>query len=197
MPKWSKIEAGENVLLKGESYVVEAITKKPKKGKAIVTINGRRGRFAGREVKLDDKVERGSDDPKGGKPEKVKGDPLHDAEGRQRRWAHPGELEAVIAPHKPKGGPWDKPKGAAEKAVAKILGATLVGETDDEHVGWYVPPVDPSTIAAHLMLFHDIALDGETYAEMVKLHDDAHARHEREPFGAPLHVNHWHKEKRP
>ena len=64
MPKWSKIEAGESVLLKGESYVVEAIEKKPKKGKAIVTINGRRGRFAGREVKLDDKVERGSDDPK-------------------------------------------------------------------------------------------------------------------------------------
>lgn len=199
MPKWRDVSAGEAVILKGERYEVTKAKLNKKGTKVRVILEGRRGRFD-REVDAKLKVERAPAPATGSgssKPaRKVKGDPLHDEDGRQRRWATQGELDAVVAPDPEKlRAPWAKAKGKAEKAVTSVLGATLVGQATDPDVGWYVPPVDPSTIDAHLLLFHDLQPEGD-YKTKAKMHEKLHADHLAGPF-APLHVNHWHTKERP
>jgi hypothetical protein len=200
MPKWADIKAGEAVTLKGERYEVTKHKLNKKGTKATVVLEGRRGRFE-REVDAKLKVERApatvaASGRRSTTPAKVKGDPLHDENGTQRRWAKQGELDAVLPPEPAEGGDWAKPKGKAEKALGKVLGAVLVGEATDPDVGWYVPPLDPSTMHAHLLMFHDIEPEARDYAELVKLHDRLHADAVKGPF-APLHVNHWHTKERP
>ena len=137
---------------------------------------------------------------------------LHDEHGAQQRWAKKRELDEVMRegaslpagdskatkpPKKPKGGEWEKPKGDAEKMIVDLLSARLVGESHDEKAGYYVPPVDVSTVAAHLELFHggipDAVSDDE--GRMLAMHG---AQHEAAATGAGvLAVNHWHTAKRP
>lgn len=198
MPKWAKVEAGQRVALKGDPYTVEAIKVNKKGTKATVTINGRRGRFT-REVDPTAKVELVAEAParRSTTPAKLpKGGPLHEPDGTMRRWATQGEHDAVLPPADVKTkGPWDEPKGDAEKLLSKTLGAKLLGATGDPDTGWFVPMPDPSTLASHLLLFHDIAPEGD-YKAMVKLHDELHATALKGPFAA-LYVNHWHTEERP
>lgn len=200
MPKWGAINAGEAVLLKGERYEVTKAKLNKKGTKVKVVLEGRRGRFE-REVDAKLKVERApatvaASGRSSSKPAaKVKGDPLHDENGAQRRWATQGELEAVLPPEPAEGGKWAKPKGKAEKAITSVLGATLVGEATDPDVGWYVPPLDPSTIDAHLLLFHEVQPEGD-YKTKAAMHERLHADAVAGPF-APLHVNHWHTKERP
>lgn len=138
-------------------------------------------------------------------------DPVQDAEGAQRRWAKPKELEAVLGqglgagdpsrkkpPAKPVGPAWDEKHGkkTAEGRIEKILGATLVAETKVEAAGYYVPPVDVSTVAAHLALMHGGIPEacGDEGA-MIRAHDSQHA--EAKKGAGVLAVNHWHTERRP
>lgn len=195
MPKWRDIKSGEAVLLKGERYEVTKAKLNKKGTKVRVVLEGRRGTFD-REVDAKLKVERAGAPATSGKPaRKVKGDPLHDETGAQRRWATQGELEAVLPPEPAEGGKWAKPKGKAEKAITSVLGATLVGEATDPDVGWYVPPLDPSTIDAHLLLFHEVQPEGD-YKTKAAMHERLHTDAVAGPF-APLHVNHWHTKERP
>lgn len=195
MPKWGKLEAGHAVILKGQRYDV---TRYKRKGDVVkVRLEGKLGVFD-REVSADLKVElapavagRRSTTP--AKP--VKGGPLHDEQGGQRRWAKQGEHDAVLPPEPAEGGRWDKPKGDAEKVLTSVLGATLVGATGDEAVGWYVPKVDPSTIHAHLLMFHDIEPEGD-HAKLEAMHNALHTSALKGPFNA-LYVNHWHTKERP
>lgn len=196
MPRWGKVTKGQRVELKGEAYTVDAI--KIKKSKAVVTLTGRRGTFPDREVPLDGKVTVLEAAPSGRRStsdKPVKGGPLHDENGTQRRWAKQGELDKVLPPTEADGGAWAKPKGKAEKALGSILGATLVGEATDPDVGWYVPPLDPSTVHAHLLLFHDIEPEGD-YKALIAMHDRLHADALKGPY-VGLHVNHWHTKERP
>lgn len=198
MTKWADLDEGAAVILKGQRYKV---TKYKRKGKVVrVRLDGKLGVFD-REVDAKAKVEVApatvaASGRRSTTPAKLptKG-ALHDDEGRQRRWAKQGELDAVLPPSEAEGGDWAKPKGKAEKAITSVLGATLVGEATDPDVGWYVPPLDPSTVHAHLLLFHDIEPEGD-YKALIAMHDRLHADALKGPFAA-LHVNHWHTKERP
>lgn len=199
MAKWRDVEAGMTVELGGDPYRVEKIKTKGKLTK--VTATGRRGTFT-REVKAKAEVAIHRPPAPERKPKRrdsgklPKGGPLYDDTGAQRRWAEPGDAKATKPPEKAKGGPWDKPADKAEQRILDKLDATLVGATGDASTGWYVPKPGPDTLAAHLLLFHDLTPETGDYSAMVKMHDDNHARAAVAPF-SPLHVNHWHTKQRP
>ena len=207
MYKWRDILAGAVVDMGGKPFTVEKIKVK---GKAVkVTVTSKAGTFT-RELKGKAEVAlyaelykatpvrslRPSSPSSAPVEAEVSGGPLHDASGRQRRWAEPGEGVVLEAPAPAKGGDWSAPKSKAEATVAGILGAVLVGESTDTASGWYVPPVDPSTIAGHLMLFHELTPESVDWAVLAQMHNDQHARALVAPF-TTLHVNHWHTEQRP
>ena len=207
MYKWRDIVAGAIVDMGGKPFTVEKIKVK---GKAVkVTVTSKAGTFTRElkgkaEVALYD-VPVKATPPRSSRPPgpsravaeaEVAGGPLHDASGRQRRWAEPGEGVVLEAPAPAKGGDWSAPKGKAEATVASLLGAFLVGESTDTASGWYVPPVDPSTIAGHLMLFHDLVPESVDWETLAQMHADQHARALVHPF-TTLFVNHWHTEQRP
>ncbi|WP_369676138.1 hypothetical protein, partial [Enterococcus faecium] len=126
------------------------------------------------------------------------------------RWATERELKEAIGrglpagdptktkpPEKPKGDLWETPVGRIERKLDAILGARLVGEATDENAGYYVPPVDSSTVAAHLVLFHGgipEACDDDE-AKMLAAHDAQHAAALKGE--GILSSQHWHSEKRP
>lgn len=157
---WGSLSVGDRVELAGRVLEVIEAKPKPKKHAVDITVRDKLGSFSKRMPAAD----------------KVKLAKLHEVDrasgsDRQQRWATKAEAaetdrreglpagDATITkrPSKPTGGPWDKPKGAAERAVEEILGAVLVGEADDESAGYNVPPVDLSTVAAHLLLFHGVS----------------------------------------
>lgn len=203
---WADVTKGDVVELNGREWLVVKIKPKGKKAKLEIRFGKRESKG---EVKLADRVKiierRGA--------ASVAEPALHDAAGAQTRWAKKSELKAAELddpkglpagdakvkkpPVKPAGGSWEKPKGDAEKMIVDLLSARLVGESHDESAGYYVPPVDVSTVAAHLELFHsgipDAAADDE--GAMLSAHGaqhDAAARGE-----GVLAVNHWHTAKRP
>jgi hypothetical protein len=91
---------------------------------------------------------------------------------------------------------WTKPDGPAEEAVAEILGATLVGVKPSGDELYACPPVDITTIAGHLYIFHGITgLDlrrPDGWVEARALHDTDHEKPDAE-----LHVPHRHEKNRP
>lgn len=196
---WRDAERGDVVELGGREWTVAKVKRGGKKAKVTVA---HKGREASSTVKLADRVrivKRAADV-----------DPVQDRFGSQRRWATEAELTRELTrglpagdsskrkpPEKAKGGSWEKPKGDAEKAVTKILGARLIGESKNEAAGYYVPPVDVSTVAAHLAVFHGGIPETvlEDYAGMMRAHAAQHD--EAKKTGVPLAVNHWHTEIRP
>lgn len=197
---WADIRKGDAIELGGREWIVAKIKPKGKKAKVKVE---HKGRSAESIVKLGDKVKlvaRAKDR-----------DPLHDRDGAQRRWAkpseqttraprgtglEPGNPRKTKPPAKATGSPWETPADRIERKLDEILGARLVAETADAKSGYYVPPVDIMTIAAHMALFHggipDAVADDE--AKMLAVH---RAQHDAALKGSPLAVNHWHTEKRP
>lgn len=184
---WGSLSVGDCVELAGRVLEVVEAKPKPKKRAVDITVRDKLGSFSKRMPAND----------------KVKLAKLHEVDhasgsDRQQRWATKAEAaetdrrEGLPAgdptitkrPTKPTGGPWDKPKGAAEKAIEEILGAHLVGESNDEDAGYYVPPADEQTIAAHSLIFHGEVLTLEQ-------HVATHATRD------PLKVNHWHTKERP
>ena len=132
--------------------------------------------------------------------------PLHDAAGTMQHWATkaehretlpPGDPAVTTPPEKPKGDLWEAPVGRVERKLDALLGARRVGVSTDENVGYHVPPVDASTVAAHLAVFHGgipEACDDDE-AKMLRAHDAQHAGAKKGE--AVLSTNHWHTEKRP
>lgn len=194
---WQDAEKGDVVELDGRAWTVLKIKKGKKTAEVKVEFKGRR---AASTVALKDRIRI--------KTRAADVDPVQDQWGAQRRWAKPAELEAVLGqgdasrtkpPAKAKGPAWDEKhaKGTPERTVEKILGARLIAESKNEAAGYYVPPVDVTTVASHLALMHGgIPGSGEyVEGELLKIHADQHD--EAKSRGARLAVNHWHTEKRP
>lgn len=203
---WADVRPGDVVEMGGRGWSVVKIKAKGKKAKLRIRF-GKRESVG--EVKLSERVK--IIERRGAAP--VAGLALHDEHGTQQRWAKKRELEDVLGkgagklprgdarktkpPKKPKGDAWEKPANAAEKAIVDLMSARLVGESHDESAGYYVPPVDVSTIAAHLELFHGGIPEAVSSDEgrMIAVHN---AQHDAAAKGeAPLAVNHWHTAKRP
>lgn len=181
MTTWGDVQRGDAVKL-GERVLV--VKKAKRDGKRVhVAIKDSLGTFE-RDVKAKDKV-------KLAKPAELSIDKkpakLHDVTGAQQRWAKPAESPE----HGPAtGSPWMTQADRAEEALATI-GARLVEESVDGGKSWYVPPVDATTVAAHLYVMHGI--NPATIDNDLWLHEHA-AAHEA---GTHLHVPHTHQETRP
>lgn len=192
MPKkqWSEIRKGDRVELGGKTW--DVLRAKTKGKKVEVTVESGKQR-ASSVVKAKDIVKV----PKPGK--------LHGPAGEQTRWATKSEhdkaldpkLEAgnpkITAPPEPTSGdPWETPRDRIEAKLDDLLSARLVAETPDTAAGYYVPPIDVSTVAAHLRAFHGVK-PGDFADEkvMLEVHREAHKA------GGPFDVNHWHTKDRP
>lgn len=199
---WADVVKGDVVDLGGRGWSVVKIKPKGKKAHVEVRFGKREAASA---VRLADRVtiieRRGA--------ASVAKSPVMDKRGTQQRWATPRELDAALGrglpagngspvkpPKKAKGDGWDAKNDAVEKRLADRLTARLVGEATDEKVGYYVPPVDVTTVASHLALFHGgIPAACEDEGRMLSAHDAQHA--EAAKGAARLAVNHWHTEARP
>lgn len=94
------------------------------------------------------------------------------------------------------GGPWEKPKGKAEKVIADTLKGELIGVQTSAGSPYSVPPVDPSTIKGHLFLMHDTEAKSLSWEELVEVHDRDHARADSDAKHS-LPVPHHHAPSRP
>lgn len=198
---WADVKKGSIVELSGREYRVVKI--KPKGKKAAVMVETK-GRYAESKVKLSDRVtivKKGDGTKRG---------PLYDEGGTARRWATKkeaaevgvtglpaGDSTVTKAPEKGKrGDPWERPVDRIERKLDDLLQARLVGISTDESAGYYVPPVNVTTVAAHLALFHggipEAVSDDE--GKMLAVHEAQHAEALK---GSPLAVNHWHTKTRP
>ena len=190
---WRSVEKGMRVELRGKVWLVDKIKLDGKL--ARVTVSGVAGTFT-RDVKAKDVVTIA-------RPEPLR------KRGAQTRWAtdterdladpslKPGDASIVKRPAKARGADWSEPQGKTERDLAKRLDATLVAEAVDESEGYYVPPVDVSTILAHWQIFHGGTLDALTELDALSLHADEHtAALSGRPADA-LAVNHWHEKRRP
>lgn len=195
---WRDVEAGSVVRLKGGDWRVDRVKVKGKR--ARVRVSGPAGTFE-RELKAKDRVElvMRATDP----------GPLRDERGAQRRWATDEEAKrdappslglpggrhgAKPRPETGKGPRWDTPAtDPAGRAVESILGARLVAETPDEPAGYFVPPVDVTTVRAHLLTFHGMPGHEQPLDEARAL--EVHRRMHDDGELAP--VNHWHSKRRP
>lgn len=203
MPKkskstWADVKKHDVVELGGRAWRVVKIKAKGKKADVMVEF---KGRYAESKVKLADRVKIAK------KGDGTKRGPLLDESGTARRWATKkeaaevgvalpaGDAKQTTPPKKPSGDPWERPADRIERKLDELLAARLVGATTDESAGYYVPPVDVSTVASHLNLFHGgIPSACEDEGAMLKAHEAQHAEALR---GMPLAVNHWHTATRP
>ncbi len=198
---WADVKKGDTVELAGKSFRVVKI--KPKGKKAKVSVDRGNGREYSSLVRLADRVAITA----------RKGDrgPLYDGNGTARRWATRAEAREVLTepkglpagdstvtkpPKKAAGDPWETQADRIEKRLDDLLQARLVGESHDENAGYYVPPVDVSTVAAHLALFHG-GIPSACENDEAKMLGAHAAQHEEALRGMPLAVNHWHTKKRP
>lgn len=165
--KWAKVRRGDVVELGGREWTVEKI--KPK-GKHLRVDVRSGGHTASSKVDPDEKVRLAGGEPK-----------------RPR-----------TTPPKPAtGDPWETQQDRIERKLDEILHARLVGEATDTDVGYYVPPVDVTTIASHMAIFHGgipDAAEGDE-ARMLELHSRAHVA--TEAGDETLAINHWHTDRRP
>lgn len=203
MSKWKDVKKHDVIEMAGREYRVVKIKAGKKKADVMIEY---KGRYISSTVKLADKVKitKAGDGTKRG--------PLTDEHGTARRWATKREAEEVLGkggatlpagdatktkpPKKPGSDPWETPANRIERKLDELLSARLVGESTDESAGYYVPPVDVSTVASHLALFHGgIPEHMDDEGSMLIMHAAQHA--EAAKNGHPLAVNHWHTETRP
>lgn len=198
---WADVKKHDIVELGGREWRVVKIKKRGKKADVMVDY---KGRYAESVVKLKDRVKIAK------KGDGTKRGPLYDDTGTARRWAtkkeaaevggaalKPGDSEARKPPAKPGPDLWETPHGKVERLLGDLLSARLVAETPDENVGYYVPPVDVSSVAGHLVLFHGgippAVLEDE--GGMLRAHEAQHAAALKGE--GVLAVNHWHTKTRP
>lgn len=210
---WRDVEKGMRVEVSGRAFVVDKIKVK---GKAVkVTLTGAGGTFTG-EQRAGDKVTIARREVKATRKALDAGrDELHDGRGAQVRWATDGEADALEQrrglpagdksvtrpPAKTRNGDsWETRRDKVEFRLDELLGARLVGEATDERVGYYIPPADASTVAAHWMVFHEgDAWQDHGEAELLRMHTIEHELVvDPDVYEAPsLKVNHWHTKARP
>jgi hypothetical protein len=201
--RWAHVTKGDRVELGGKPWTVTRAKAKGKSVKITVT-DGKRE--ASSEVRAADKVKL------------VKAEPLRrPAMGgsQQARWATEREREKRDAkaaanlapirrgdpsltspPEAPGDDAWTTPRGKAEKVFERVLGARLVGEATDVDKGYYVPPVDVTTVASHMALFHPNAYDAmKDEPTMLRSHTELHKAVDKGEMR--LDLNHWHTETRP
>lgn len=176
--KWAKVRPGEVVELGGREWTVDKIKPKGKRLRVAVRSGSHRA-----ESKVDpaDKVKI-IDEARSTKPAQRRGKPK----------------PPPTKPPKPaEGDPWETQQDRIERKLGEILGARLVGEATGEDAGYYVPPVDVTTVAAHVAVFHGGI--PEKYRENEVALSGWHAReHIAAADGDRLFaINHWHTEKRP
>lgn len=188
MTTWGEVNKGDRVQLGARVLLVE---KAKRKGKRVrIVVHDKLGRFD-REVKAKDAVTILALNKLGDGA--VGADSLHDRHGAQQRWANEGERKN----DEPKQGPrhgslWDRPADKIERTLEQVLGAKLVDESIDGGRTYAVPPVDYSTVAAHLLIMHGTVLDPATdAASMVQHHTDHHNS------STDFKVPHYHSETRP
>lgn len=176
--KWSKIKAGDRIELGGRDWTVEKIKPKGKRLRVSVRSGAHRA-----ESKVDpsEKVH-------------LAGDKEKPRQSQAR--AGSNKPQPTRPPRPADGDPWETQQDRMERKLDEILQARLIGEATDEDAGYYVPPVDVSTIASHLAIFHgaDPSEHGGE-GEMLDAHTAEHLR--AEAGKATLAINHWHTKKRP
>lgn len=178
---WSKVKKGDVLDLGGRQWTVEKI--KPGKKKAEVRIR-HKSNVVRDTVKLAEKV-RISDAP----PPRERRAPAAPAKPAKQK------KQKVTPPIAAHGDPWETQQDRIEKQLAKILGARMVGEATDPDVGYFVPPVDITTVAGHLAIFHGTIDPTADVADMLAQHA---LEHEEHLAGDRRFVqNHWHTEQRP
>lgn len=175
--RWSEIRRGDVLELGGREWTVEKI--KPGKKKAEVKIRHKSNTVRDT-VKLDDKVRIA---------ERATAAPTRVAKPK------PPKRMPAEPPVPADGDPWETQQDRIEKKLDKILGAKLVGESTDGEATYYVPPVDVTTVAAHLLIFHGGVDPHEDGAGMLKRHAAEHAA--AEAGETRLTMPHWHTEQRP
>lgn len=202
---WADVRRGQTVELGGREWLVTKIKVDGKSAKVRVEHKGREAKSV---VRVKDRVTIVAA-PKPGK-DRSRRAPLTGPEGEQTRWATDKELRKALdrglakgdpeqkePPTPASGDPWESQSDRIEKMLGRVLEARLVAETKDEAAGYYVPPVDSSTVAAHLALMHGgipEACDDDE-ARMLKAHDAQHAAALKGE--GVLEKNHWHTERRP
>jgi len=178
---WAKVKPGDVLDLDGRAWTVEKI--KPGKKKAEVKIR-HKSNVVRDTVKLADKV-RISDVP-----------PPRAAQGSRSAPASTKPVkQKKRPPEKASGDPWETQQDRIEKQLGQILGARLVGEATAENAGYYVPLVDITTVAAHMVIYHGTDITDLAEIGMLKLHEQEHAEHLDGKRN--FLQNHWHTEKRP
>lgn len=160
---WWHVEKGHEVVLDGTVHVVKKVTA----DELVVVERGTRG---------------------------VKRLPLPKKKARRVISEEPDlETEAALkasikAKAASSGRAWTSEGTPLEQDVRSILGATLVGiEADGSHS---VPPVGPSTLKAHLRIYHGLHAGHESYERLV-------ARHESDHAGGDPMIPHEHVARRP
>ena len=175
---WSKIRKGDVLDLGGREWTVEKI--KPGKKKAEVKIR-HKSNVVRDTVKLADKV-------------RIAERSAPPAPRKAEKPAPPKKMPKK-PPQPAHGDPWETQQDRIEKKLDEILGAKLVGESTDGERTYYVPPVDVTTVASHLLIFHGGVDPHEDGAGMLKRHA---AEHEAAEHGeTTLTMPHWHTEQRP
>ena len=180
---WRLVPVGGKVILKGKKWKVEAKRVDKKTGAATVTIKGRQKTFAPKEkveLVLSDHYGDVSDDAV--KLAKKAHEKRH---GKKRKKPKVTAAEDWKAPAEDKAG-----KLVEKKLKGDLVGVKLKGSDE-----YFVPLVDPSTIAAHVFTFHAFIPESKAYEPIKALHD---AEHERFEAGTgTLHIPHWHTAKKP
>lgn len=176
--RWSEIRRGDIVAAGGRDWEVLKITLGKKKAEVKIRHKSNVVRDT---VRLADKVRIAERKATSARPTPAKVKP-----------------PKKMPPEPPKpadGDPWETQQDRIEKKLDSILGAKLVGESIDGAATYYVPPVDASTIAAHLLIFHGGIGEGEEETDMLKRHVGEHAA--AEAGETTLTMPHWHTEQRP
>jgi hypothetical protein len=173
---WADVKKGDVVEIGGRHWHVSKIKAKGKR--ARVTMDAAKiGERTG-DVALADRVKiapSGVDFAKLLKKQRAE-------QAAAGRWTAPSDDAPSVPPE------------IAQRNVEKILGARLMGETKDGQ-RWYVPPVDVSTIAMHLRIFHGVEKIDTEHDALLETHAKAHEAAERgELF---LHVDHTHSAVKP
>lgn len=174
--KWGKVKPGDVVREGGRDWTVDKI--KPK-GRAL-------------RVKLSSGIHKAE----------VRVDPgdrvaIAEPAAKPRRAARPSDRKPTTPPAPAVGDPWETQQDRIEKMLSKTLGAVLVGEATDAEAGYYVPPVDVTTVAAHLALFHGTTAATRELNEDGLMEYHARAHLSAENGGQALAENHWHTKVRP
>jgi hypothetical protein len=178
--KWAKVAAGDLVELRGDAWTIEK-AKLKKRGLEVTIARGAE-RFTS-VVDPDGKVKRATPPP----PPDTEGSAKLDgaikrkaAEKRQapatERTRRPTRLEDAATVRDDVA----EPSPAEEKVSAFLQGVPTA--TKDVHGSWVVPPVDYSTIAAHLRIFHALDVTTLTPDEMLSQHEALHASGDGSPF---------------